>query len=135
MSWLIAFVLPVFAALISGCNYRMGTEATPPFSSITLKAVKNDSFAPQMQAEIHRQIADSLAQEGTLHVVSSGGQAGLSVTLTDYRREVAAVNPTDTVAAASYTLTLEAKVTLTDSASGKVLFRDRAFRASLPTYA
>ncbi len=131
----LSFVALAFALLASGCNYRMGTEATPPFSSITIDTVKNDSFAPQMQAEIHRQLADSLAQENALHVVSSGGRGRLAVTLTDYRREVAAVNPADTVAAASYQLTLEAKVTLTDAASGKVLFRDRALRATLPAYA
>jgi outer membrane lipopolysaccharide assembly protein LptE/RlpB len=130
-----SIALLAFVALTSGCNYHMGTEAAPPFSTITIDAVKNDSFAPQMQAEIHRQIADSLAQEAVLHVVPSGGRGRLAVTITDYRREVAAVNPADTVTAASYSMTLDAKVTLTDAASGKVLFRDRPFRAMLPAYA
>lgn len=131
----VSIVLLVFVALTSGCNYRMGTTAQPPFSTITIEAVKNDSFAPQMQAEIHRQLADSLAQEAVLHVVPSGGRGRLAVTITDYRRDVAAVNPSDTIAAASYSMTLEAKATLTDAASGKVLFRDRSFRAVLPAYA
>lgn len=130
-----SIILLAFAALTSGCNYRMGTTAEPPFSSITIETVKNDSFAPQMQAEMHRQLADTFAQEAVLHVVPSGGRGRLSVTITDYRRDVAAVNPSDTVAAASYSMTLEAKATLTDVASGKVLFRDRPFRAMLPAYA
>lgn len=129
-----AFVLLGVSALLTGCHYKMGTEAEPPFSAITIEPVRNESFAPQMQAEIHRQLADSLAQESALRVVSSGGRAKLSVALTDYRREVAAVNPSDTLAAASYALTLEAKVSLFDNATGKFLFRDRVFRATLPAY-
>ena len=122
------------AAIFSGCGYHLGTEVEVPFSSITIEPVKNESFAPQMQAEIHRQLADAFASEPSMHVVPSGGQAHIKVTLVEYRRDVAAVNPSDTASAASYRVTLSAKATLLDS-TGKVLFRDRPFSATLPAYA
>lgn len=129
-----SIALAALAFASAGCHYAPGPGAEPPFSSITLEPVKNDSFAPQMQAELHRQLADSLAQEKSLHVVPSGGQARLSVTLCDFRREVAAVNPKDTVQASAYSLWLSAKITLVDARSGKVLMRDRLVRASLSAY-
>ena len=131
----IAFVIAPLAAVLAGCNYHLGTEANPPFSSITVAAVKNATYEPQLQAVIHAQLVDSLAQEKSLHVVPSGGQALISVTLSDYKRDVSAVNPQDTGTASSYDLTLTAKVTLTDVRGGKVLFHDRVFKATLPAFA
>lgn len=127
-------LLVSFAAVLSGCGYHLGTEVEMPFSSITIEPVRNESFAPQMQAEIHRQLADAFASEPGLHLVPSGGQAHIKVTLVEYRRDVAAVNPADTASAASYRVTLTAKATLLDS-GGRVLFRDRQFSATLPAYA
>ncbi len=131
--------LAAFGALaalaVSGCNYAFGPGGEPPFSSITVEPVKNETFAPQMQAEIHRQLADSLMQEKALHVVPSGGQGRLSVSLVEYRREISAVNPKDTVQASTYRLSLTAKITLVDARNGKVLMKDRVVRAWLSAYA
>ena len=126
--------LTALAVSVSGCGYHLGKETEAPFSSITIEPVKNESFAPQMQAEIHRQLADAFAAEKSLRVVPSGGRAHIKVTLVDYHRDVAAVNPTDTAAAASYRVSLRAKVTLMDS-DGRILFKDRSFTSSLPAYA
>lgn len=125
----------LLAGLLCGCSYRMGAGAETTFRSITVEAVKNDSYAPQVQAELHRGLHDALASEHALHVVDSGGQARLRVALFDYRREVGAVNPRDTVLAASQVFRLSAKITLTDAASGKVLVRDRVVTASMSAYA
>lgn len=120
------------SAFLAGCGYRMGTDAAPPFNSISVEPIRNESFAPQMQAEVHRQLSDTLAQEKSLHVVTEGGQARLRVTLTEYRRDVGAVNPGDTVLASSFDLTLTAKVTL--ETADKVLFRDRVFKVTMPAF-
>ena len=125
-------LLAALVLCLSGCGYHLGTDATPPFTSIIVEPIRNESYAPQLQAEMHRQLADSLAQEKSLHVVTEGGQAHLRVTLVDYRRDVAAVDPNDTVRAASYNMTLVAKVTL--ETSDKVLFKDRLFTAVLPAF-
>ena len=126
-------ILPLAAAcLLAGCGYHMGTDAAPPFSSLTIEPIRNESYAPQLQAEMHRQLADSLAQEKALHVTTEGGSARLRVTLTDFRRDVGAVNPNDTVLAASYNLTLVAKVTL--ETADRVYFKDRIFSVSLPAF-
>lgn len=135
MRRLLAASLALAALGAAGCHYSPGTGAEPPFSSVTVEAVKNDTFAPQMQAELHRQLADSLAQERALHVVPSGGQARLFVTLSEYSRNVSAVNPKDTVQAAAYSLSLSAKIRLVDTRNGKELLRDREVRATLSAYA
>lgn len=120
---------------LAGCSYRMGADAAPDFRTLTVEAVRNDSFAPQVQAEMHRCLHDHLVSERALHVVDSGGRARLRVVLTDYRRDVGAVNPRDTATAASQVFSLSATVTLVDSADGKVLMRDRRITASMSAYA
>lgn len=130
--------IPIFIAVglaLAGCAYRAGADAEPDFRTITVEAVRNDSFAPQVQAEMHRGLHDSLASEKALHVVDSGGRARLRVVLADYRRDVGAVNPRDTVLAASQVFTLTARVTLIDASTGKVLMRDRQITASMSAYA
>lgn len=119
----------------AGCRYRAGDDAETPFHTISIEAVKNDSFAPQVQAEMHRQLHDALASEKPLHVVDSGGRARLTVRLVDYRRSVGAVNPDDTVLAASHIFSLSARITLIDSATGKKLINERLVTSSLSAYA
>ena len=126
-------VAPIVAACaLAGCGYRFGTDAAPPFSSLTIEPIRNESYAPQVQADLHRQLADALAQEKSLHVTTSGGQARLRITLTDFRRDIGAVDPDDTVRAASYNLSLSAKVTL--EIADKSLFKDRLFTFTLPAF-
>lgn len=130
-----AFLSVVGVLCLSACSYRMGADAEPAFHTLTIEAVRNESFAPQVQAELHRGLHDALAAEHGLHLVDSGGRGRLSVTITEYGRSVGAVNPRDTVLAASQVFSLTAKVTLVDATTGKVLVRDRVVRASLSAYA
>lgn len=127
-------VLMAGSIVLSGCGYHLGSEGEVPFSSLTIEPVKNDSFAPQLQADFHAQLSDALARDGSVRVVTSGGRASLTVVFTDYRREIGATDPTDTVVARSFLMTLNAKATLVDASTGKVYFRDRTFRAILPAY-
>ena len=122
------------AVIPAGCGYRLGADAEPDFRTISIEAVRNDSFAPQLQAEIHRQIHDALVSERALHVVNDGGRARLRVTLTGYDRRVGAVNPRDTVLAASHVFSLSAKVSLVDRSTGRELMHDRRVTASLSAY-
>lgn len=126
--------LSLLCLALAGCGYRMGSSAEPSFRTLTIEAVKNDSYAPQLQAEIHRQVFDRLSAEDGFRVVNDGGAVRLRVVLDEYGRSVGAVNSQDTGRAASHRFSLSAKVTLVDSRSGKILMRDRQVRADLSAY-
>lgn len=136
MKTLVRLPLLLLASLpFAGCGYRIGADAQPDFRTIALEPVRNESFAPQLQAELHRQLHDALSSERALHVVDEGGRARLRVTLLDYRRDVGAVNPGDTMVAASRIFSLSARISLVDAGTGKELVRDRLVSATLSAYA
>ena len=129
-------LLGLCAFFLCGCaNYRLGTHANIPFSSITIEPVANDTFAPQAQALLHQQLADSLAQEKDLRVLGSDGQATLVVRIVRYEKNVTATRSDDTVLGSSYQIEMTANCTLIDNRTGQPYFRDRPIYVSADSYA
>ncbi len=121
---------------LCGCsNYQLGTHASVPFSSITIQPVINDTFAPQAQALLHQQLADSLAQEKSLQVRGADGQASLIVRIIRYSKNVSATRSDDTVLGSSYQIEMTAECTLIDNRTGKPYFQNRPIYASADSYA
>ncbi|MDR1816599.1 MAG: LPS assembly lipoprotein LptE [Puniceicoccales bacterium] len=129
------------AALPLGCgHYHLGTGNKVPFRTIALAPVVNDSAAPSVQALLHAQLADALAAESGITLVSDPDNADalLRVRLTRYTTEVLATDPTDTGLGTSFTLTLTARSTLENrraTGGGKPWFKDRVTRASAVAHA
>lgn len=132
--------LPLTAGLcaffLCGCtNYQLGTHASVPFTTITIQPVVNDTFAPQAQALLHQQLADSLAQEKNLQVLGSDGQATLIVRIARYEKHITATRSDDTVLGSSYQIEMTAECTLLDNRTGKPYFQSRPIYVSADSYA
>lgn len=125
-------ILPPCLALLSGCaNYRLGRHAEPPFRSIYIKPVANESFAPRAQALLTSQIADIFARDGLVQVATvENAEAILEVTLIDFERHITATRADDTAIASKLRLELVANCTLIDGRNGRVFFENRRITAS-----
>lgn len=121
------FILPFLPAC---ANYTLGTRAKPPFASISVSAIVNDTYAPQTQALLHQQLNDALAQELGLTLRATGADATLHVRLERYEHSIAATRTTDTVLGSAFTLRLTARCTLVNNRTGEVLFKDREIVAT-----
>ncbi|MDR2429346.1 MAG: LPS assembly lipoprotein LptE [Puniceicoccales bacterium] len=116
------FIVPFLSAC---ANYTLGTRAKPPFASIKVSPIVNDTYAPQTQALLHQQLNDTLAQESGITLRTVGADATLHVRLERYEHSIAATRPTDTVLGSAFTLRLTARCTLVNNRTGEVLFKER----------
>ncbi|MBE6412370.1 MAG: hypothetical protein E7036_07460 [Opitutales bacterium] len=129
-------VILVSAIFMSGCsNYRLaGTPTDLPFSSVYVKPVRNDSYAPQATNLLTNAISNAINQTPQLKTAYEGdAQATLSTTLIDYRRVPIATRADDTALAASYAMEAVAVCTLTRS-NGDVVFKNRKVKARAMLY-
>ena len=135
---------PLIAALTlltmifaSGCkSYQWGNPAELPFKSIYIKPVTNDSFAPQAQALLSRQIRDAFIRDGRSQLVTSeeDADAVLLVNLTKYDRRAAARSSEDTETAADFDLSLTAIVSLYNQNQGDYFFKERSIKETANAY-
>lgn len=111
-----------------GCShYQLGTGSKPAFASLSIEPVVNRTTLPQAEAVFSARLREAVIRDGRVPFVSSGGAAVLAVTLTEFRREVAAVREGDTGLARKFNLTLTASAVLRDSASARVIWDRRPF--------
>ena len=118
--------------LTAGCaHYQLGTGSQPGFQSLFVEPVANRTLVPQAQALISNQLRTGFARDARVRLVNTptGADAVLSVALTGYRREVAAVREGDTGLARKFNVTLEATCTLRDQRTGKLIFENRPIQA------
>lgn len=103
--------------LLSACShYYLGRSTPPPFSTLAILAVENDSFAPQIQAALSDQLVRTFVSDGTVKIVPAGeAEATLSVIVTNFDQSLSATRESDTALARSYDLTLGAVCTLTNN--------------------
>lgn len=114
---------------LTGCvHYRLGPPQKLPFQSIHIKAVQNDSFAPQAHTVVSENLIEAFLRDGSVLVESSGrADATLEVTLFGYHRERSTTHPHDTALGRSFRLRLQARVSLLNNRSGETYFSDREF--------
>lgn len=131
------FSLLALAALtvslsLAGCaNYRLGTGTAPAFRTLYVEPVANKTLVPQAQAVATTQIREHFARDARVQLANSAAaaEATLTVVITGYRREVAAVREGDTGLARKFNVTLEALCTLRDQRGGRVIFEQRPVSA------
>jgi len=113
---------------LAGCShYQVGTQGQLAFDTIYVAPVGNKAVLPQAQVIMSTQLRDALAKDGRVTLVNSPQAADvtLTVVLTDYHRDVAAVREQDTGLASKFTLTLTAVCTLRDNRQGRAYFASR----------
>ncbi len=125
--------LALFATLLGlglsvGCaHYQLGTEAKLSFHTLYLAPVGNKAKLPQAVAIVTTQLRQAFIADGRVTLVNSPDQADatLTVTLSDYGREVTSARPDDTGLARKFNLRLTAACTLRDNRADKTLFAQR----------
>ena len=124
-------------ALLTGCShYRLGTGQNLAFQTLYIAPVENKTMLPQAVALVSTALRDEFLRDGRVTLVNSPEQADatLTLTLSDYHRDVATVRPGDTGLARTFTLTLGATVTLHDNRAGRDLFSKRPVDAGRDAY-
>lgn len=130
---LLALGAPLLFLLGAGCShYRLGTGAAPAFRTLHVEPVTNKTLLPQAQAVVSTQLRDQFARDARVQLANSpaAADATLSVVLTGYRREVAAVREGDTGLARKFNITLEALCTLRTAQGNRVIFENRPVAAT-----
>ncbi len=117
-----------------GCAYTLGGRGRLEFSSVEIHPIINEADLPQAQAQLARDIADTLNPEPKLRTVISGGDVELRVVISDYKRSISARSSRDSVLASKQTLTLKLKCSLLDKRTGRYCFRDRPVSVDTDAY-
>jgi len=125
---LLAVALAGLLAFTGCSHYRLGTGGELSFRTLHIEPVANTTLLPQAQALVTARLREAFARDARVQLVNSaaGADAVLSLTISDYRREVAAVREGDTGLARKFNVTLGAVCTLRDTRSGKLLLDRRA---------
>jgi hypothetical protein len=95
------------------------------FDKIYVAPIKNDSFAPQAQVSLTKQVRTKLANITGLELASSPENAAvLEITIVDFGRFMATAQEEDTSRAKSFDMRMVIFCTLINSITGKVYFKD-----------
>jgi hypothetical protein len=123
------FLAPTAACLVlAACaNYHLGTGARLAFGTLYIAPIQNKVVLPQDQAVLTARLREAFARDGRVALVDSPQEADatLTVTVTGYRRDTAAVREADTGLASKFTLTLTTACTLRDARTGRAYFENR----------
>lgn len=122
----------VCLVLLAGCShYQLGTGATPSFRTLHIEPVANKTLLPQAQAIVSTRLRETFARDGRVGLANSSAatDATLTVTINEYRREIAAVREGDTGLARKFNVTLGVACTLRDNRTGKIIFENRPVSA------
>jgi hypothetical protein len=126
-----AGLVGALAAALAGCaGYQLGDPATLPFATIHVAPPVNASLAPQAAPLVGTTLVRSFDRSGRVRIAArDDAEAVLEVTLTEYRREVAADRSDDTSLARKWRVELTAECTLANPRSGQTWFTRRMISA------
>lgn len=124
------FIL-VCGALVSGCaGYRLGPSNGEKAGarSVRVDLFRNETLEPRLTEAVGVALRRVLQQEGTYRL-STRDEADIILrgTLVQYQRAGLSYEPRDTITPRDFQITLFAKVTATERATGRVLL-DREVR-------
>ncbi|MFZ9745959.1 MAG: LPS assembly lipoprotein LptE [Opitutaceae bacterium] len=116
------------ATVLGGCShYRLGTGSAPPFRSLHVAPADSRIALPQGAALLSARLRDSLLRDTRVELRPdpATAEAALTLTLVDYRREIAAARADDTGLARKFNVSLTAVCTLRDPRTGRSLWAER----------
>jgi hypothetical protein len=121
----------ILLLLTSCASYHLGRHALPPFKTLYVEAVENDSYAPQIQALYSNQLRQAFLAEGyPILVEKDVADVTLQVTITKYTQTGTAFREDDSKRARQVSISLSAKCTLKDNETGKIYFQNKSVSAS-----
>jgi outer membrane lipopolysaccharide assembly protein LptE/RlpB len=118
--------------LTSCANYHLGTGAEPRFQTLHITIAKSDVLLPQSIALVTTQVREAFIKDGRVRLVDSPAEADAELTLTleDYHREVTVARADDTGLARRYDLILQARATLVDQRTKKIVFASQPLKVT-----
>jgi hypothetical protein len=95
------------------------------FDKIYVAPIRNDSFAPQTQVSLTKQVRTKLSNISGLELSSSPENAAtLEITIVDFGKYMATAQEEDTSRAKSFDIRMVILCTLSNNVTGRVYFRD-----------
>jgi len=131
-------VLALGLGYSTGCaHYQLGTAGKLSFHTLYIAPVANKARMPQAVAIVSTQLREAFIHDGRVTVVDSpdNADATLTVSLSNYQRDVTTSRPDDTGLARKFNLNLTALCTLRDNRAAKVLFEQRAVNVEQQIFA
>jgi len=130
-------LIALCAGLASCTHYRLGSTAQPSFATLHVAVVQSEVLVPQAQALVTTQVREAFLKDGRVRLVnaSEDADATLTLTLQEYRRDVAVVRPDDTGLARRFDITLRARADLVDNRTQKPIFTARTLSAQRGVFA
>ena len=126
-------VLGIVLLFFSNCGkYALGPSTDPPFKTLYVEAVTNESFAPQAAPLASSALREAFLNDGRIKLVGSShaAEATLTLRLTGYRRKATSYDSDDTAKANAFDITLQGQATLSDNRKGgSSLFHNRPIRS------
>jgi len=122
----LVWLLP--ALLAPSCaHYRLGSGSTPSFRSLHVAPADSRIALPQAAALLSTRLREALLRDARVELRPDpdSAEAALTLTLVDYRREIAAARSDDTGLARKFNVTLTATCALRDPRTGRSLWTDR----------
>lgn len=116
-------------AVVAGCaHYHLGAGSEAPFKTVGLEPIADTARVPQSRALLDTRIREAFIRDGRASVVANAkeAEATLTVAISDYRREVAAVRENDTGLARKFNVQLTLNCRLRDNRSGRMIWEERS---------
>ncbi len=133
----LAFLLALSLGLAGCAHYQLGTSGKLAFTTLYIAPVANHVVTlAQAQVPVTTQLRQTFEDDGRVVLVNSPQEADatLTVVLSDYHREVAAVLESDTGLASKFNVTLGATCSLRDNRSGRAFFDQRVVAVQQGVY-
>jgi hypothetical protein len=119
-------------AILGGCaHYRLGLGSGVAFRTLHIEPIADTARIPQSRAILDTRLREAVIRDGRVGLVADANEADatLTVTISDYRREVAAVRENDTGLARKFNVQLTLSCRLRDNRGGRMIWEDRTISA------
>ena len=120
----------------AGCaGYRLGPQTNTPYSTVAIPIFRNQTFKPQLEAQITNAVITELQGEGKLQVESvSRADAILYGIIVKYERNAVRALQEETRTAREYRITITLEVELRNRVTDEVLIQPTQISASIDTF-
>ena len=127
-----AILLVAAIALFAGGCYRLGTSLPPNLKTIYIPVFKNTADYPQLESDVTDAVKDKFQFDNALKPVTSSDKADLILDgeITSMKLNALSYNRNRSASAASYRMTLTARVTVTKRRDGAFILKNAEIKGS-----
>lgn len=134
----IALLGAIAALFLNGCaSYQLGNTAALPYKSISVSPPVNLSSLPQVEGPLNAALRKAIQTNGSLTLATGGASdAVLELSLTETRRNIAAVSSSDVGRGRKFELVVDLELSLKkNDGSGQFFIQTRPLSITQDIYA